>query len=106
MPDNPNVVALLKEYRDEVSLTRTEAGRIIGKTRNQVAGLCNRNYIKPWLRPLPHVLKNRGCQFPINQPGTTDFRLCGMFRTNDPLVCAEHKGKVWKPESKVFRMKK
>lgn len=106
MPDNPNVVALLNEYKDESSLTRTEAGRIIGKTRGQVAGVCDRNGIKPWPRLLPHMFENRGCQFPINQPGTEKFHLCGMFRISHPLVCNEHKGKVWQPECRVLSIKK
>lgn len=110
MPDNPNVVALLKEYRDEASLTRTEAGRIIGKTRGQIAGICQRKGIAPWpvFKGGIHAqrIKNRGCQFPIGMPGTDEFRLCGMHRESDPLLCNEHKGKKWTPNGKIVPLKK
>jgi hypothetical protein len=106
MPDNPNVVALLKEYKDESSIKRPEVGRIIGMTIGQVAGIRHRNRLVPWPQPLPHVITNRGCQFPLGQPGTEEFRLCGIHRENDPLLCKEHKGKKWIPECSVLPLKK
>ena len=106
MPDNPNVVALLKEFKNESSITRTEVARIVGRKRGYVAGICHRNGIAPWPRLLPHVFQNRGCQFPLGIPGTETFRLCGMFREGDPLLCNEHKKAVWKPQAQVLRLEK
>jgi hypothetical protein len=106
MADNPLVVALLKEFCDEASITRTEVGTIIGKNRNQIAGICDRNGIVPWPHIPKRVLENRGCQFPRNIPDTSEFAICGMFRTSDPLVCNDHKGKVWVPECKMLSIKK
>lgn len=108
MADNPLVVALLKEYRDEASITKTEAGRIMGLNRNQIAGITNRNKEKigPWPELSDARVLNRGCQFPINQPGTPDFRLCGIFRQSDPLCCEDHKKKKWVAEAVVIPMKK
>lgn len=106
MADNPLVVALLKELKDEASITRTEVGILLGKERGYVAGICRRNGIEPWPQIPVRVLQNRGCQFPLNQPGTEDFRICGMFRENDSLVCNEHKGVEWVPHCRVLPLKK
>lgn len=105
MANNPLVVELLKELKDEASITRTEVATLLGKERGYVAGICKRNGIAPWPHIPKQVLENRGCQFPRNTPGTPEFTICGMFRTGDPLVCSDHKGKVWVPECKVLCMK-
>lgn len=97
--DDPKIVMLLKEYAFEESITRPEAGVIIGKTLGQVAGIHNRNVaiIGPWPTLNPIRKKNRGCQYPIGTPGTTDFDLCGKPRTSEVSpVCEHHKGKIWK----------
>lgn len=106
MASNPLVVALLKEYKDEASITRTEVAKILGKKRGYIAGICKRNGIKPWPAIQKRVLDNRGCQFPINRPGTPEFHICGMFRSSDKLVCGEHTGKVWVPQCQVLNIKK
>lgn len=103
MPDNPHIVALLKEYKDEVSVTRTEVGRMVGMTRGQIAGICNRHDIKPWPKILKHVVRNRSCQFPIGRPGTEEFHLCGKRKAiGHSFLCEEHRGERWKPVAKVL----
>jgi hypothetical protein len=104
MPDNPLVVALLKELRDEALLTKTEAGKIIGRNRNQVAGTWNRNktIIGPWPKIPENVKKNRACCFPIGRPGEESFHLCGNPRVSHPFLCEEHKQRRWIPMAKVL----
>lgn len=103
MSDNPLVVALLKEYKDEALVTRTEAGRIIGKTRDQVAGICNRNKIRPWPKVPKEVTRQRSCCFPVGEPGDEDFHLCGKRKApGHSLLCEEHIGEHWTPRCKVL----
>ena len=105
MPDNPLLVALLQEYKDEASLTRTEVGRIVGKTRGQIAGVCNRQGIKPWPSIPRAVTRNRYCQFPIGIPGSAEFHLCDKRKApGHSLLCNEHENKKWKPECKVLKL--
>lgn len=106
MPDNPHVVELLKEYRDEALLTRTEAGRIIGKNRDQVAGICERNGIKPWPPIAKEVQRKRYCCFPIGYPGEDGFHLCDRPRTTGhPFLCELHEDETWVPNGKVLQFK-
>ena len=106
MPDNPLVVELLKEYKDEALLTRTEVGRITGMTRGQIAGICNRNGIRPWLPVPKEVHRRRCCCFPLGHPGEPDFHLCDKpLITAHPFLCEEHEGEVWVPNGKVLQLK-
>ncbi len=102
MPDNRLIVLLLKEYAFEASITRPEAGKVMGKTLGQVAGIHNRNQkaIGPWPKIDPVRRKNRRCQFPVGTPGTEGFHLCGCERKNHPFLCEAHKEKVWQPPKK------
>lgn len=103
MADNPLVVALLKEYRDERSVSRIEAGRIIGMSRGTVAGICQRNNIAPWPRIKREWRKKRTCQFPIGHAGDADFHFCGKRLDPDhSLLCAQHRGLKWEPKAKVI----
>lgn len=107
MPDNPNVVALCKEYKDEASATRTEVAKMLGKKRGFIAGICRRNGITPWPLIPKVVQRNRSCQFPAGHPGTEDFHLCGKRRDiGNSLLCTGHIGKVWQPECQVLSIKK
>jgi hypothetical protein len=107
MSDNPLIVALLKEYKDEASLTRTEVGRIIGKTRGQVAGICHRNGIAPWPLVPKEVTQNRSCQFPIGKPATEEFHLCGKQKAPGlSLLCSEHERQKWVPKCEVIPLEK
>ena len=107
MADNPLVVELLKEYKDEASVSRTEVGRILGKTRNYVAGICDRNDIKPWPKIPKNVVARRDCQFPIGEPGSKEFHLCGKRKApGHSLLCEEHERSKWVPNGKVIPLKK
>ena len=106
MSDNPLVVALLKEFKDEALLTRTEAGQVMKLTRGQVAGICNRNGIVGWPSIPKEVHRKRCCCFPLGQPGEADFHLCGKPRiTAHPFLCDEHEERVWVPNGKVLHLK-
>ncbi len=107
MPDNPNVVALLKEYKNESSIKRPEVAKILDKTIGYVAGICNRHGVKPWPKPLAHVLQNRLCQFPIGCPGTEKFHLCDQPKApGHGFLCEEHKDTFWKPNCTITPIKR
>lgn len=100
MADNPLIVAVLRELRDEALVTKTEAGRMLGLTRNQVAGICNRNKraIGPWPRVSRSIQEKRYCCFPVGVPETEDFHLCGRKKVSAAgFLCAEHSHKIWSP---------
>lgn len=99
MTDNPMVVALLKELRDEALLSKTEAGIIIGKNRNEIAGIWNRHkeVIGSWPLIPKTVEQNRPCVFPIGVPGTEGFHLCDADRGKHRLFCKAHRRKKWQP---------
>jgi len=105
MPDNPLLVALLRELRDEALTTRTEAGRMTGRTRGQIAGVCDRNQIIPWPLIPKEIVRKRSCCFPIGQPGEDEFHLCGKQKApGHSLLCTEHERKKWTPQAKVLAM--
>jgi len=105
MADNPLVVALLRELCDEALVTRTEAGRMVGLNRNQIAGICKRNSIAPWPHISKEIIRKRDCCFPVGQPGTPEFHLCGKRKApGHSLVCAEHEGKKWVPQAKILAL--
>lgn len=100
MTDNPHIVALLKEFASEASITRPEVGILVGLSVGQVAGIHNRHTQKigMWPKLDPTRRANRRCQFPIGMPGTKDFRTCGEMRAQgDSLCCPVHKGMEWTP---------
>ena len=99
MADNPMVVALLKELRNEALLSKTEAAVILGKNRNEVAGIWNRNKdaIGNWPLVPKTVEQNRSCVFPVGVPGTEEFHLCDAKRGRHPLFCKAHRRKKWAP---------
>ncbi len=104
MADNPLVVALLRELRNEALVTKSEAGAMIGKNRNQVAGIWNRHKaeIGSWPKIPAKIRKGRDCCFPIGTPGEDNFRLCGNTRVSHAFLCEEHKGRRWMPMAKVL----
>lgn len=99
MTDNPMVVALLTELRNEALVSKTEAGVIIGKNRNEVAGIWNRNKeaIGNWPLIPKTVEQNRPCVFPLGIPGTAEFKLCDGKRGKHRLFCTKHRSKTWEP---------
>lgn len=100
MADDKALVALLKEFACEASITRPEVGKLVGKTLGQIAGVHNRNKktIGTWPEIDPTRKKNRRCQFPLGTPGTDSFHLCGKDRApGNTLVCAGHSRMTWKP---------
>lgn len=100
MADDPRLVALLKEYAREESIARPEVGRITGHTTGQLAGVWHRNKDGSWPMINPERRRNRRCQFPIGEPGTKDFHLCGAVRKKgNDLLCAQHTGKKWSCEA-------
>ena len=64
MPDNPLIVALLREYAAEASITRPEVGKMLGMTVGQIAGIHHRNIKQTGTWPAldPQRKKNRCCQ--------------------------------------------
>lgn len=108
MSDHLLIVALLKEYAYECSITRPEVNKILGKKLPRgaqrvgyVEGVHHRNRkeIGDWPKIDPTRKNNRRCQWPLDKPGTELFHLCGKMRKpGDLLLCEEHAGKVWKPE--------
>lgn len=100
MPDNPAVVALLREFAFEASITRPEVGHLLGMTTGQMAGIHNRNVKKigSWPTLNADRRRNRGCQFPTGAPGMETFDVCGKPRApGHALCCKAHKGMRWKP---------
>ena len=106
MADNPLIVELLKEYKNEALLTRPEVGEILGLSRGTVAGICNRNSIKPWPQIPDEIKEKRDCQFPIGYPGDPDFHLCDeMTGPTHSFLCTAHVGKVWEPSCKILHLR-
>ena len=103
MADNPLVVQLLIEFKNEASITRTEVGRIVGKTRGQIAGICNRNNIVDWPQIPKLVRLNRCCQYPVGTPGEEGFHLCGKRKApGHSFLCIAHEANKWRPEARII----
>ena len=104
MADNPVLVALLIEFMHEASVTRTEAGKIVGKTRGQIAGTCHRSGIAPWPRIPLDIKEKRSCQFPVGSPESDEFHLCGRMKASGhSFLCDEHQHVRWIPTAKVLK---
>jgi hypothetical protein len=103
MPDDPRVVALLKALlalivASAAKLTRTETGTILGLTRGQVAGICDRNGIAPWPTFRAKERRGRTCQFPVGEPGVHGFRVCGeKCAPGHQFLCVVHRNTKWPP---------
>lgn len=96
-------VAILRLYQKTGLVTRVEVGHMIGAGVGRIAGLCNRNQIKPWPDVSQEVKEKRTCCFLTTLPTATVPRLCGQpTHAQNGFLCETHEelinqGNTWSP---------
>jgi GcrA cell cycle regulator len=82
-------------------LATSEIGRLLGTTKNAVVGKAHRLGLKKRQSPIKQkakettvikleMLRAGMCCWPIGEPGTPDFRFCGLPTVPGKPYCKEH----------------
>jgi GcrA cell cycle regulator len=106
-PQTLEAAARIVGLRD-TGMTMREIGERLGLSKNQVIGIVWRAGMSEPRAPAPAappqaVFPERGCLWPLGDPGTAEFHFCGAAKGAEGPYCGEHRARAYLSGSRAAR---